>query len=225
MAKEKQGQAKKPRENAAKNKSSAAGKRSEQQPKAAGKGASSKPTTAERKRGAIKRTTSSTTIGEKQNCPKVDAKVKKIAEQVEQTDTTQKRQGIFKRLIETLKRVIGYKKGERDEVRYNNKEGHKNWVFKKEGEKYIAFGITHNEETFGRKNMPLKHNPDPNDPDDAYIRNGIIKQKDGMSKNPKKNVAISAEDKPNVKSKRRYHEKESKRQAAKKRAKQKQKSK
>lgn len=167
---------------AATNKRSIAGKRSEQQPKAAGKGASSKPVAAEG-------------------------------------------QGIIERLINTLKRVIGHKKGERDEVRYNNKEGHKNWVFKQKGENFSAFGVTHNDKTFGNKNMPLKQNPDPKDKDPAYIRNGIIKQKGGMSKKPKKNLKFSSEDKTNMKSKRRYHEKERKRQAAKQKAKNKQKSK
>lgn len=89
----------------------------------------------------------------------------------------QERQGIIKRLIETHKRVIGHKKGERDEVRYNNKERHKNWVFKEEGENVSALGLTHSGETFGGKNMPLKENPDKKDKTPAYIRHGVIRGK------------------------------------------------
>lgn len=138
------------------------------------------------------------------------------------TNKPQERQGIIKRLIETLKRVIGHKKGERDEVRYNNKEGHKNWVYKEKGENVSAFGLTHSGETFGRKNMPLTENPDPKDKSAAYIRNGVIKgKKSSFANKPKKGMKFSKSDKTNMKSKRRYHEKERKRQAAKKKAKQK----
>lgn len=119
----------------------------------------------------------------------------------------EQRQGVIKWLIETLKRVIGYKKGERDEFRYNEETEHPNYIFEKSSKKYRAMGLTHSNETFGDPNMPLKNNPDPTDEKTAYIRNGIIQQKGRMSKNCLKQLSFSAEDMANVKSKKRNYRK------------------
>ena len=129
----------------------------------------------------------------------------------------EERQGVLKRLIETLKRVIGYKKGERDEFRYNLETEHPNYIFEQRGKKYRAMGLTHKNETFGEPNMPLKNNPDPTDEKPSYIRNGIIKQKGRMGKRRLKQLKFSDDDKSIVKSKKRYYRKVRKIEAYKKR--------
>lgn len=116
----------------------------------------------------------------------------------------------MQRLIGTLKRVIGYKRGERNEFRYNYDTEHPGYVFKKEKGKYKSFGLTHEDKTFGRKNMPLSQNPSKTDKRPAYIRNGVISQKGGMGMRIK-GMSLSKQDKANVKSKKRYHKKEAKR--------------
>ncbi|MGN0824555.1 MAG: hypothetical protein ACI4MB_05765 [Candidatus Coproplasma sp.] len=127
------------------------------------------------------------------------------------------RQGILIRLIETLKRVIGYKKGERDEFRYNLETEHPNYIFEQSGKKIRAMGLTHKNETFGKPNMPLKNNPDPTDKEEAYIRNGIITQKGRMGKKRLKHLKFSDDDKSIVKSKKRNYRKVRKIEAQKKR--------
>ncbi len=207
MAKKRQKKDNKPRENAVKNNGSAAGKRSEQGATAARTAPPKAPAKVEQQRDAVKRTTS-TSQGEKKNCPKVDAEVKKIAEQAEQANNSQKRQGIIKRLSETLKRVIGYKRGERDEFRYNYDEKHPGYVVEKRDGKYVVFGLTHKEKTFGKPNMLLEKNPDPTDTDAAYIRHGVlVKKAESLSKKPMKDLSVSEKDKPNVKSKKRNYKK------------------
>lgn len=123
----------------------------------------------------------------------------------------------MQRLIGTLKRVIGYKRGERNEFRYNYDTEHPGYVFKKEKGKYKSFGLTHEDKTFGRKNMPLSQNPSKTDKRPAYIRNGVISQKGRMSKKPLKKLKFSDADKPIVKSKKRNYKKVCKTEAYKKR--------
>lgn len=113
------------------------------------------------------------------------------------------RQGIIKRLIETLKRVIGHKKGERDEFRYNHNEKHPGYVYKEKNGKFKSFGVTHSETTFGNKNMPLNDNPQEGDKRKAYIRTGTVTGKKKNFGGRMKNFKLSPKDKANVKSKKR----------------------
>lgn len=128
----------------------------------------------------------------------------------------EQKQGVIKRLIETLKRVIGYKKGERDEFRYNNDTKHPGYIFKEVNGKYKSFGITHSEQTFGRKNMPLNINPDSSDTRQSYIRNGTISSKKERNSNKLKNFVLSQNDTANIKSKKRNYKKVNKRKKQKK---------
>ena len=94
----------------------------------------------------------------------------------------------------------------KNEFRFNHATNHPNYVFGKEGNKCKAMGITHEAETFGKKNMPLKENPNLKDKRKAYIRNGIISQNERyMSKETINNLEFSSEDYPMVKSKRRNY--------------------
>ena len=96
----------------------------------------------------------------------------------------------------------------RNEFRYNNQTKHPNYIFEEKGKKYRALGLTHSPSTFGRKNMPLKQNPDSKDEKQAYIRNGIISdKKKNFSENPIKNYAFGKEDMLNVKAKIRNYKK------------------
>lgn len=117
------------------------------------------------------------------------------------------KQTIIQRLVHRLKAVIFKKKyPQRDEFRYNNKTDHPNWVFEEANGKRRAFGITHKEETFGKKNMPLKDNPNKKDPQPAFIRNGVITENsDDFSENLIRNLQFSKEDQAKVKSKRRNY--------------------
>lgn len=109
-----------------------------------------------------------------------------------------------------LKRFIGYKKGERDEFRYNLDTDHPNYIFEEKNGKRRGIGLTHEEYTHGKKNMPLKENPEQGDTQKAYVRYGVISGK-RYSKKPKKNMSFGNEDKANVKSKVRNYKKRRKR--------------
>lgn len=99
----------------------------------------------------------------------------------------------------------------KNEFRYNHKTGHPNYIFGKTGKNYNAIGITHEEETFGRKNMPLGNNPQKGKMEKAYARNGIITDnKKSFSNKKMKNFEFSKEDKANVKSKIRNYKKNQK---------------
>ena len=43
------------------------------------------------------------------------------------------------------------KKKSKNEFRYNNTTKHPNYVFEEFGDKYHSLGLTHKEETFGKK--------------------------------------------------------------------------
>lgn len=101
----------------------------------------------------------------------------------------------------------------RNEFRFNHATRHPNFIFGKEGRKYKGMGITHEEKTFGKNNMPLKDNPAKTDSRKAYIRNGIISQDERyMSDKPIANLEFGKEDYANVKSKRRNYQKNLKKQ-------------
>ena len=73
-------------------------------------------------------------------------------------------------------------------------------------------GITHEAETFGKKNMPLKDNPQKGKTEKAYIRNGIVSDKKRYYSEPIKNHEFSKEDMGNVKAKVRNYKKRQKTQ-------------
>ncbi|MDE7337064.1 MAG: hypothetical protein K2N32_03000 [Clostridia bacterium] len=101
----------------------------------------------------------------------------------------------------------------RNEFRFNHATKHPNYIFGKDGRKYKAMGITHDQKTFGKNNMPLNKNPNRADKRSAYIRNGIISQDERyMSEKTLSNLSFSEEDYANVKSKRRNYDKRLKRQ-------------
>lgn len=203
------------RESAANDKCGNAAKRSTQ-PKAGRTGAKPAPA-AGRGRAAERSQGSRSTNGANAQSPRAARTVKPPkGETVTEAENPQERQSIIQRLIAWLRAVLSFKKGERDEFRYNYDEHHPAYEFKEENGKAVTFGVTHSAETFGIKNMPLEVNPDPNDSRDAYIRNGVISTKTkNLSRKRKDNWKLSDKDKPSVKSKRRYHEKEVKRKAVK----------
>lgn len=103
------------------------------------------------------------------------------------------------------------KRKARNEFRFNHDTNHMNYVYEEVGDEYKSIGLTTKDETFGRKNMPLKKNPKKGDTGDSYIRNGSIKDnKKSYSKKAAKNYQFSKEDMANVKSKIRHHKKNEK---------------
>lgn len=156
-------------------KGESAEKRKTQKTTKASKGKGNKPTLAASKSKVAKGCSQTS-----RSTPGANAQSQQAAEK-----NGEERQGILKRFIETLKRVIGYKKGERDEFRYNYDEKHPGYIFREEQGKLKSFGVTHSDVTFGKKNMPLEENPDPKDNRSAYIRNGVITSK--KKRNAEKN--------------------------------------
>lgn len=96
----------------------------------------------------------------------------------------------------------------KNEFRFNHAQGHINYIFGESGEKYKSVGLTHQSETFGKKNMPLKKNPEKGNNSQAYIRNGIISDKKKYYGKPEKKYQFDDEDKKNVKSKIRHYKNE-----------------
>lgn len=112
----------------------------------------------------------------------------------------------LRRLIYLLKRLIGYRKGERDEFLFNLDTNHPNYIFHESNGKKRGVGITHEDSTFDKKNMPLTRNPDAKDERAAYVRNGIVVGK-RYGKKPLKKMQFAPADKANVKSKVRNYKK------------------
>lgn len=95
----------------------------------------------------------------------------------------------------------------KDEFRYNYNQGHKNYVFGEVGNKFKSIGLTHDDTTFGRKNMPLNKNPQNGKTEKSFIRNGIISDRKKNYGNPLKNYEFEKTDRLNVKSKIRNYKK------------------
>lgn len=96
----------------------------------------------------------------------------------------------------------------RNEFRYNFSKKHKNYVFGENEDKFYSLGITHEAYTFGRRNMPLKVNPQYGKKEKAYIRNGVIIDKKRSYGRPLRGYRFGVEDYRNVKSKiRKYKRK------------------
>ncbi len=101
-----------------------------------------------------------------------------------------------------------YKRHALSEFRYNNSTGHPDYIFEESNNKYHSLGLTHDNYTFGKKNMPLHQNPKKKDFSPAYIRNGVNNsRKRNYSKKPIKNMTFSKDDFKNVKAKIRYYKK------------------
>ena len=101
----------------------------------------------------------------------------------------------------------------RNEFRYNPNTEHPNYIFEvdKKKDAWRAIGITHEPETFGIQNAPLKVNPKKKDARESYMRNGIVAGSHyDFSKKPMKNMRFSDEDMPNVKAKVRNDKKKRK---------------
>ena len=131
--------------------------------------------------------------------------------------TSKEKLSLIQKLIALLKKRIKQKKKlkPKNEFRYNHDTKHVNYIFGETEDEFKSVGLTTHEETFGRKNMPLKKNPKKSGEskltDKSYVRNGIISDRKGSySKKIAKNYEFSAEDKPNVKSKVRHYKKEQK---------------
>ena len=120
------------------------------------------------------------------------------------------------RLIDALKQRIASlrKMKPKNEFRYNHQAGHMNYVFAEKGDEYRSVGLTTEDMTFGKTNMPLKNNPhigdDPNKK--VYVRNGIIADNKKSYKNKtSKSWEFSKDDMALVKSKIRNYKKSEKR--------------
>lgn len=166
-----------------------------------------KPTAAKSAVGKTKKTTSRRT-----SAPKPQSKA--VA------NITKEKISLIDKLIALLKRKRAEltppranKLKAKNEYRFNHDTKHTTYVFGETENEYRAIGFTHREETFGRKNMPLKNNPKRGDDTPSYARNGIIADnKRSFSKKKAKNYQVSKEDMPNIKSKIRHYKKEQKRE-------------
>lgn len=95
----------------------------------------------------------------------------------------------------------------KNEFRYNKRTNHPNYIFEDDGTNYTAVGLTHSSKTFGKKNMPLKDNPQKGKSKKAYVRNGIIREKHRYFDIPTKKFSFSSQEYTNVKSKIRNYKK------------------
>lgn len=127
----------------------------------------------------------------------------------------EERRAAFTRILQALSVFLKKKKRAqskaRNEFRFNINTDHPNYIFEADEERneYRAVGLTHETDTFGKPNMPLKHNPKKGDDRDSYVRNGIIEDgKRSFSRKKLKNMQFSSEDMPNVKSKIRKYKTE-----------------
>ena len=141
------------------------------------------------------------------------------------TTSSSERKSLVARLIAALKTLLKNKKraqsSARSEFRFNFRTSHPNYIFEadEKRKKYSAVGITHEEKTFGRNNMPLKNNPKKGDKKPAYVRNGIIEDgQRSFGRRKIKNMEFSEADLPNVKSKIRKHKSERRKKRKKKEA-------
>lgn len=99
----------------------------------------------------------------------------------------------------------------KNEFRYNRNQKHITFVFEDDGKRYTAVGITHQPESFGKKNMPLEHNPQKfKQKGDSFVRNGFIRDRHSSYGRPNNNYALSSEDYPKVKAKIRNYKKKRK---------------
>lgn len=98
----------------------------------------------------------------------------------------------------------------KNEFRYNRNEKHMTYVFEDDGKKYTSVGLTHNPESFGKKNIPLSKNPQKHHDEPAYIRNGVIRDRHVSYGKANRDFAFSSDDYPKVKAKIRNYKKKRK---------------
>lgn len=85
-----------------------------------------------------------------------------------------------------------------DEFRkLNTKEakGHLQYVFSKSGGTLQSLGVTHGKRTKGVNNVPLRKNPNPKDPKQAYVRPKITQEQAKLYGKRLDGLGLSAEDK------------------------------
>lgn len=85
-----------------------------------------------------------------------------------------------------------------DEFRkLNTKEakGHLQYVFSKSGGTLQSLGVTHGKRTKGVNNVPLRKNPNPKDPEQAYVRPKITQEQAKLYGKRLDGLGLSAEDK------------------------------
>lgn len=98
------------------------------------------------------------------------------------------------------------KRKTKNEFRYNYDTKHMNYVFEEEGKRFHSVGITHENKTFGKTNMPLNNNPQEGKTEKSYIRNGIVtNKKSSYARHPDNRFLFEKEDFKNVKSKIRKY--------------------
>ena len=155
----------------------------------------------------------------------VASKTRVTTSGAKKTTSNSERKRLVVRLIAALKVLLKNKKraqsSARSEFRFNFRTGHPNYIFEADEKRrrYSAVGITHEEKTFGRSNMPLKNNPKKGDKKPAYVRNGIIEDgQRSFGRREIKNMKFSETDMPNVKSKIRKHKSERRKKRKKKEA-------
>ncbi len=123
----------------------------------------------------------------------------------------QKKQEGIEKLVVTFKGVLKKKKQEESgalwDFRFNFATGHPTLAFGRSGKQIKSVGLTHQAETFGRKNMPLKNNPNPNDSQPAFARNGIVSKNERYYGRKMPQYSVSGDDKANIKSKIRHYKK------------------
>ena len=139
----------------------------------------------------------------------------KPAKNTVQTAKTKKEKiALLERMIAALqnrlKKLKRDSSPERNEFRYNIDERHMNFLFWADGNDYRSLGLTHEAETFGKKNMPLKENPKKGDTEKSFIRNGVIEgERHSYSRKTAKNYKrFQGDDLANVKSKIRKYKRE-----------------
>lgn len=99
------------------------------------------------------------------------------------------------------------KKISKNEFRYNYDTKHPTYIFLESNGKYRSFGLTHQDKTFNKKNMPLNVNPNVMDNSKAYIRNGVVSSKKSNFGKILNNYRFDSSDIKNVKSKVRHYKK------------------
>lgn len=76
--------------------------------------------------------------------------------------------------------------------------GHPQYIYDEEGQKYKILGITSSPKTNGILNIELEANPEPKNPNKAYIRPKPDKEKKGAFGNRLKGWKFSEKDKKKV---------------------------
>lgn len=87
----------------------------------------------------------------------------------------------------------------RDEFRTYKKSGHPAYIYEKVGGKYKFLGITESPVTQGVKNIKLEQNPEPDNPEHAYIKTKYEVNSENQFKERKKGWELTPSDKEKIK--------------------------